>query len=115
MSVSRFALGAALALGGSAVFLTDVAQAQRAPRGRTQQQAPAQVQAQGRQLTLTAAERAALVPLDAAARGADRAAQDAALAAARPVVSGPDARYAFARYQIAIASQRNDNVMLLQG
>jgi len=108
MSVSRIALGAALALGAS-VVLPVAADAQRAPRGNQQQ---AQVQAQGRQLTLTAAERTALVPLDAAARGTDRAAQDSALAAAQAVVRSPDARYAFARYQMTIALQRNDNAML---
>ena len=108
MSVSRFALGAALALGASAVLPVSSADAQRAPRGNQQ----AQVQAQGRQLALSAAERTALVPLDAAARGTDRAAQDAALAAAQAVVRSPDARYAFARYQMTIALQRNDNAML---
>lgn len=110
MSVSRFALGAALALGGSAVLVTTAAEAQTAPRGR--QTRPQTVQAQGRTLSLTAAERTALVPLDAAARGTDRAAQDAALAAAQAVVRSPDARYAFARYQMAIAIQRSDNAML---
>lgn len=116
MSVSRFALVAALALGGSAVVLVDAAEAQRAPRGNRQQQQPAQaqVQAQGRQLSLSPAERAVLVPLDAAARGTDRAAQDAALAAARTAVSSADARYAFARYQMTIAVQRNDTAMLSQ-
>ena len=113
MSVSRFALGAALALGASAVISSSPAQAQRAPRGN-QQPAQAQVQAQGRALSLSAAERAALVPLDAAARGTDRAAQDAALNAARAVVRGPDARYALARYQMQIAIQRNDNALLSQ-
>jgi len=112
MSVSRFALGAALALGASAVVSTSV-QAQRSPRAK-QQPAPAQVQAQGRALTLSAAERAVLVPLDAAARGTDRAAQDAALNAARSVVRGPDARYAFARYQMTIGIQRNDQALLSQ-
>ncbi len=113
MSVSRLALGAAFALGGSAVLFTAPAEAQRAPRGnQQQQQQQAQVQAHGRNLELSAQERAVLVPLDAAARGADRAAQDAALAAAAPVVRGPDARYAFARYQMQIAIQRNDNAML---
>jgi tetratricopeptide (TPR) repeat protein len=111
MSVSRYPLVAALALGGSAVLLTDAAEAQRAPRGR-QQPAQPTVQAQGRALNISPAERTVLVPLDAAARGTDRAAQDAALAAAQPVVRSADARYAFARYQMTIALQRNDNAML---
>jgi hypothetical protein len=109
MSVSRIALGAALALGVAAVLPVTSAEAQRAPRNAQPQAA---VQAQGRTLTLTAQERTALVPLDAAARGTDRAAQDAALAAAQAVVRSPDARYAFARYQMTIALQRNDNAML---
>jgi len=112
MKVSRIALGAALALGGSAVLLTPAAEAQRAPRGNQQQAQPAQAQAQGRQLNLSREERTVLAPLEAAARGTDRAAQDAALAAARPVLRGADARYAFARYEMQIAIQRSDNAML---
>lgn len=112
MKVSRIALGAALALGGSAVLFTSAAEAQRAPRGNRQQAQPAQPQA--RQLNLSREERAVLASLDAATRGTDRAAQDAALAAARPVVRGADARYAFARYQMQIAIQRNDNALLSQ-
>lgn len=113
-SVSRLALGAALAFGASGVLFSAPVDAQRAPRGQQQQPQAAQVQSQGRTLNLSAQERAVLVPLDAAARGTDRAAQDAALAAARPVVSNPDARYAFARYQMTIAIQRSDNAMLSQ-
>ena len=74
MSVSRLALGAALALGASAVFVSAPAEAQRAPR---QQNRPAQVQIQGRTLNLSAQERTALVALDAAVNGTDAAAQDA--------------------------------------
>lgn len=114
MKVSRIALGAALALGGSSIFFAAAADAQRAPRGNQQQRQaqPPQVQAQGRQLNLSREERAVLAPLDAAVRGTDRAAQDAALNAARPVVRGPDARYAFARYEMQIAIQRSDNAAL---
>ena len=108
MQVSKLGFVAALGLGGFMLLSTGMAQAQRAPRAAQQPT----VQAQGRTLNLTAEERAALVPLDAAARGTDRAAQDAALAAAQPVVRGPDARYAFARYQMTIALQRSDNQLL---
>jgi predicted Zn-dependent protease len=116
-SVSRLALGAALAIGAAGALFTAPADAQRAPRNKGQQNqaaAQAQAQAQGPALNLNAQERAVLVPLEAAARGTDRAAQDAALAAAQGVVRGADARYAFARYQLAIAVQRNDNAMLTQ-
>jgi hypothetical protein len=113
MMVSRIALGAALAIGGSAVLLSTPANAQR---NRNQQQAqPATPAApQGRQLQLSREERAVLVPLEAAARGTDQAAQNAALAAAEPAVRGADARYAMARYKMAIALQRRDNAMLSQ-
>lgn len=103
-SVSRLALGAALAIGASGVLFTSPAEAQR--------RQPAQAQPAGPALSLSAAERAVLVPLDAAARGTDRAAQDAALAAAQSVVRGNDARYAFGRYQLAIAAQRSDDAMM---
>ncbi|HYJ29913.1 MAG TPA: hypothetical protein VEW25_06175 [Allosphingosinicella sp.] len=106
MSVSRFALGAALAFGASAVLSTAADAQQRAPRG--QQRAP-QVQAQGRTLNLTPAERTALVALEAAERGTDVAAQDAALAAARAAARGADARYAVSGFAFRIARQRNDN------
>jgi tetratricopeptide (TPR) repeat protein len=66
-------------------------------------------------LNLSREERAVLVPLEAAAAGSDRAAQDAALAAAQPVVRGGDARYAFARFQMRIAEQRRDNAMMARG
>lgn len=107
-SVSRIALGFMLALGGSALVVTSPADAQR--RNRQQQQQP--LQPQTPPLQLSNEERAVLVPLEAAARGTDRAVQDAALAAARPVLRGPDARYAFARYQLLIADQRDDDAMM---
>ncbi|HEY0011427.1 MAG TPA: tetratricopeptide repeat protein [Allosphingosinicella sp.] len=112
-SVSRLALGAALAIGATSALFTAPADAQRAPRGKAQPAQPA-APAQGPNLSLSAGERAVLVPLEAAARGSDRAAQDAALAAAQGVVRGADARYAFSRYQLAIAAQRSDNAMLTQ-
>lgn len=115
-SVSTIALGAALALGGSLAF-ADAAEAQRAPRGNQQQARPAQptFQVQGRTLNLSREERTALVALETAARGTDRAAQDAALAAAQNVMRGNDARYAFGRYQLAIGDQRQDNRLVMQG
>lgn len=114
-SVSRLALGAALAIAASGVFVSAPADAQRAPRpGQTARPPQASFQVAGRTLNLNGQERTVLVALQQAAAGTDRAAQDAALAAAGPVVRGPDARYAFARFQMAIAVQRNDNAMLGQ-
>lgn len=113
MSVSRFALGAALALGGSAVLFTTAADAQR-NRSDQRQQQQTTVQAQGRTLNLSREERAALVPLEAAVRGTDRAAQDAALASASAAARGADARHAVATFQFQIGRQRNDNAMMLQ-
>src|SRR5215217_893833 len=117
MSVSRLALGAVLALGASGVLVSAPADAQRAPRGnRNQQAAPAAAAAQpaGPALTLSAPERTALVALQTAAEGTDRAAQDAALTAARAVVRGPDAHYAFSGLQFRIGRQREDRAMLME-
>lgn len=107
-SVSRFALGAALALGASSLVSIEAAQAQRAPRPQRQ----ATVQVQGRTLNVSREERTALVALDAAFRGTDRAAQDAALAAAQAVARSADARYATAGYQLEIGRQRGDNRLI---
>lgn len=109
-SVSRLAITAALAMGATSALIPAPAEAQRAPRPGSRP-AQAQVQVQGRTLNLSPAERTALVALDAAARGTDRDAQDAALAAARPVIRSADARYAFARYQMTIGLQRTDSAM----
>ena len=113
-SVSRLALGAALAIGASGVLFTAPADAQRASRGNARAAAaPAQPQAPA--LNLSAAERTALVALQTAAAGTDRAAQDAGLAGARPVVRGADARFAYSTLAVAIGRQRSDNALLLEG
>jgi hypothetical protein len=114
-SVSRLALGATLAIGATSALFTAPADAQRAPRGKAQQnQAGAQAQAQGPALNLNAQERAALLALQTAAAGTDRAAQDAAIAAARPVATGGDARYAFSGLLFRIGRQRTDSALLLE-
>lgn len=75
----------------------------------------ADVQAQTpRSLNFSRDERDAIVALQAAASGMDRAAQDAALAAARTRAQGASARYAIAHYQFEIGRQRNDNAMQSQ-
>ncbi|MGZ8350898.1 MAG: hypothetical protein ACXWU2_12785 [Allosphingosinicella sp.] len=63
---------------------------------------------------LSREERTALATLEAAARGSDRAAQDAALAAARSVVRGDGGRHALAHYQLEIARARQDIPMTSQ-
>ncbi len=65
-------------------------------------------------LTISSDERRALQALEAAARGQDRAAQDAALAAARSVASSSDARHAVAHFQLEIAQARRDQQMAEQ-
>jgi hypothetical protein len=76
--------------------------------------ADAQVEAP-RSLNLGREERDAIAALQTAANGVDRAAQDAALSAARARAQGVSARYAVAHYQFQIGRQRNDNAMQTQG
>jgi hypothetical protein len=68
-----------------------------------------------RSLNLSREERDSIAALQAAANGFDRAAQDAALSAARARAQGSSARYAVAHYQFQIGRQRNDNAMQTQG
>jgi len=92
------ALAAILALGGLPLL---------APPAQGQAQAP-------RELNLSRDERNALNALQAAAAGADRAAQDSALAAARTVARGADAHYGVAHYQFEIGRARGDVAMQVQ-
>lgn len=94
MTVSRFALAALL----TCTALPAAAQA------------PTQPQA----LTVTHQERVAVTALQTAAAGADRAAQDAALAAARTTAQSAAARYAVANLQFQIGRQRGDSPMQVQ-
>jgi tetratricopeptide (TPR) repeat protein len=77
--------------------------------------APAALAQTPRSLTLARDERNAIAALQTAANGADRVAQDAALAAARTAARGMPARYAIAHYQFQIGRQRNDMAMQQQG
>src|SRR5688500_11799704 len=61
-----------------------------------------------RPLQLSREERGALIALRAAAAGADRAAQDNALAAARAAARSTDARYAVGSLAYQIARSRSD-------
>lgn len=94
MKGSTALIAAFLAMGGLPLAATPVA-AQPGPRA----------------LTLSREERGALAALQAAASSPDGAAQDAALAAARPLARGADARYAFGHYQLQIGRARGDNAM----
>jgi len=67
--------------------------------------------AQGRSLNLGRDERAPIAALQAATSGPDRAAQDAALAAARAAARSADARYAVAYFQLEIGRARGDRQM----
>lgn len=105
MTVSKascLAAALATAMGGSIMI---------APPAGAQQPVP---EAAARSLTLSSNERTVLRALETAMAGYDRAAQDAALAAARPVVQSADARFAFAYYQFHIGQARGDAQMVGQ-
>ena len=67
-----------------------------------------------RSLNLGREERETIAALQTAAAGTDRAAQDAALTAARARAQTASARYAVAHYQFQIGRQRNDYAMQTQ-
>ena len=67
-----------------------------------------------RSLNLSRDERDAIVALQAAALGTDRAAQDAALATARARAQTASGRYAVAHFQFQIGRQRSDSAMQSQ-
>jgi len=73
--------------------------------------AASSLSAQGRALSLGRDERGPITALQAAAAGPDRAAQDAALAAARTAARSADARYALAYFQLEIGRMRGDRQM----
>ena len=100
MTVSKVALAAMTISCGSAFLVPSALDAQQ----------PAAVQA----LAMSREERAAVQALAAAASGSDRAAQDAALAAARSAARGSNARYAIAHYQLEIGRSRGDMQMQAQ-
>jgi tetratricopeptide (TPR) repeat protein len=80
--------------------------------------APAQAQSvsnsielEGRKMSVTSRELKALTELGREVGGANRAAQDAALAGAREAAQGPDARHVLAVYMLAIGRQRGDDAL----
>lgn len=94
-SVSKMTVGAVLALGLASVL----------PVAPAASQAPASLAA----VSLSKAERDALASVDAALRSGNYAAASAALAAARSVATGADARHYLNQFQYQIAVARNDH------
>lgn len=107
MQFGKAALAASLAIGGSAVISFPAASAQQAAQ-------PQAVQAAGRTLSLTREEHLALLALQIAAAGPDRAAQDSALAAARAAARSADGRFGLFFYQLQIGLARQDAGMQIQ-
>ena len=99
MRVSKLALAAMSMVCGATLFASPSAAQQAAP---------------AHSVSLTRPERQALQALEAAARGTDRAAQDAALSAARAAAQSNEARHALAHYQLEIGRARQDPQMIGQ-
>ncbi|HEY0113748.1 MAG TPA: hypothetical protein VGB59_11460 [Allosphingosinicella sp.] len=106
-SVSRFALGVALVLGGASVVATAPAEAQKKKKGEA---APAP---QGP--VLTKEERAALLPVQTAITAKDWAAAQAGMPAAIAAAKSPGGRYAIGRFQLQIGLGLNDVALQSQG
>lgn len=105
-SVSRIALGVALALGGASVVATAPAAAQKSK--------PAAEQPQQRQFKLSKEERAALEPLRAAVAAQQWDAALAALPAAQAAAQGTDAKYFVADIMLRIGLGKQDVPMQAQ-
>jgi predicted Zn-dependent protease len=108
-SVSRIALGVALALGSASMIATVPADAQRLKKSKAPEQ-PAQ-----RNFNLSKEERAALLPVQTAITAKDWAAAQAGLPAAVAAAQGPDARYAVGRFQLEIGLGTNNIPLQRQG
>lgn len=103
MSLSRLALATLSTLCAS-TFAT-AASAQLQPAAPTA----------ARVLALSRDERTALQALERASAGFDRAAQDAALAAARAAARSADGRYALGHFQVRLGQARQDAQLIGQG
>lgn len=102
-SVSKAALGAALALGAASLATPALAQ-----------QASAQAQPAPRQPKFSKEERAALLPVQTAVTAKDFAAAATALAAAQPALQSPDARYFGAQFQLQIGLETKNTQLQAQ-
>jgi tetratricopeptide (TPR) repeat protein len=92
-SLSRIALGVALALGGASVVATAPADAQKKKKGDAAQQQGA---------SLSKEERAVLLPIQTAVAAKDWAAAAAALPAADAAVQGADAKFYLEQFRFDI-------------
>jgi tetratricopeptide (TPR) repeat protein len=106
MRFGRAALAASLAIGGMTSSFGFLAKAQSLQ--------PTIAPLAGRTLNLGREEHLALQALQLAAAGADRTAQDSALAGARAAVRSSDARYGLAYFQLQIGLARQDLQMQAQ-
>lgn len=100
-SVSKVALGAALAVAGASMVATPAL-----GQDKAQQQV---------QFTYTAEERAALAPVQTAIAAKDYATATAGLAAAQAAAKGADARYTVGRFQFDIGVATNNQQLQSQG
>jgi tetratricopeptide (TPR) repeat protein len=108
-SVSSFALGVALALGGASVVATTPAFAKKDPP------APAAQPAAGtRTYNLTKEERAALAPAQKAIIAKDWATATTLLPAAQAAAQSPDAKYVVAQFALQIGIGTNNEAMQAQ-
>jgi tetratricopeptide (TPR) repeat protein len=104
-SVSRIALGVALALGGASVVATAPADAKKKEPAAPATQGP----------TLTKEERVALLPVQTAITAKDWAAAQAGMPAAIAAAQSPGGRYAVGRFQLEIGLGTNNVAMRAQG
>lgn len=103
------ALRVMLAMALPAIALAPVLARTGTPAGRST------LELHGRPLALRPAEQPRFIELDTMVRGANRAAQDRALAAAEAIAESADARYALAVYQFEIGRQRRDDALRARG
>src|SRR3954447_20985188 len=107
-SVSRFALGVALTLGGASLVASP-ALAKKDPPAPAAQPAPGT-----RTYNLTKEERVALAPAQKAVTAKDWAAAQAALPAAQAAAQSPDAKYVVGQFILQIGIGLNNEAMQAQ-
>ncbi|MEA3062302.1 MAG: hypothetical protein QOJ94_2083 [Sphingomonadales bacterium] len=108
-SVSRFALGVALTLGGASLA-AGPALAKKAPPAP----APQPTAVGARTYNLTKEERVALAPAQKAVTAKDWAAAQAALPAAQAAAQSPDAKYVVGQFMLQIGIGINNEAMQAQ-
>lgn len=117
MKVSKIALAAALTVGASGMVVVSAAEAQRAPRGgqsRATQQTEgeaAKAEEGQRQWTLSAEERAALVPLTQAVQAQNWEQVQSLLPAAEAAAQGGDAKYLVGQIKFQLGRQTQNQQM----